>query len=163
VEDALQPAHELRLGDAQLGVGRRLALGERQGDPLQLLPELRRQPLLQLTDRRGMDVAQPVAARVVQRRRADLLEQLLDHGADPHDLRRLLHHLADGQLPVPVAVAVAPHRHRADRSSVGTHDDDLLRALVAVSGCGHAPHPASSPEEPDAWPPMGDPYPCRGR
>src|SRR3712207_4024816 len=92
VEDALQPADQLGLGDAQLGVRRGLALAERERDPLQLLAELRGQALLELADRGGVDVAQPVAAGVVQRGGADLLEQLLDHRADPHDLRRLLDH-----------------------------------------------------------------------
>jgi hypothetical protein len=74
VEHALQPAHQLGLGDPQLGVRRRLALGERQRDPLQLVAQLGRQALLELADRRRVDVAQPVAAGVVQRRGAHLLE-----------------------------------------------------------------------------------------
>ena len=113
VEDALQPADELGLGDPQLGVRRRLALGERQGDPLQLLAQLGGQALLELADRRRVDVAQPVAAGVVQGRGADLLEQLLDHRADPHDLGRLLDHVADATRPdrpssAPAACARAP-------------------------------------------------------
>ena len=49
-----------------------------------------RQAVLQLDDRPLVDLPQPLAAGLVERRRADLLEQLLDHAADPHDLRRLL-------------------------------------------------------------------------
>jgi hypothetical protein len=79
-----------------------------------------------------VDVAQPVAAGVVQRRRPDLLEQLLDHRADPHDLGRLLDHLADGGRPV--SVLALGHREGADRLPVGTHDDDLMGALRAVAG-----------------------------
>src|SRR5215207_3816913 len=44
MEQALQPANELRLGDPQLGVGRNGVLGERQGEPLQLVAQLGRQP-----------------------------------------------------------------------------------------------------------------------
>ena len=80
-----------------------------------------------------VDVAQPVAARLVEGRRPDLLEQLLDHRADPHDLGRLLDHLADVERAV-VAVVVLGHRHGADRLPVRPHDDDLLRTLAAVPG-----------------------------
>ena len=43
VEQTLQPADQLGLGDPQLGVGRGGVLAERQGDPFQLLDQLRGQ------------------------------------------------------------------------------------------------------------------------
>ena len=89
VEQPLEPADELGLRDAQLGLGRHLA-AERQRQPLQLLAQFGRQPLLELADRRLVDLAQPRPAGLVERRRADLFEQLLDHRADPHHLGRLL-------------------------------------------------------------------------
>src|SRR6478609_5465690 len=51
VEEALEPADQLRLRDPELGVGRYGVLGERQGEPLQLLDQLGREPGLQLLDR----------------------------------------------------------------------------------------------------------------
>ena len=48
----------------------------------------------ELLDRLLVDRLQPVAAGLVERRRPHLLEQLLDHRADPHDLRRRAHRLA---------------------------------------------------------------------
>jgi hypothetical protein len=89
-----------------------------------------------------VDVPQPVAAGVVQRRGPDLLEQLLDHRADPHDLRGLLDEVADGPAAVPVvvlAVAVRGHGHRAHRLTVRADHEDLLRALPARTWCRHAP------------------------
>ena len=50
VEQALQPADQLRLRDAQFGVGRDAVLGERQREPIELLAQLRRQPVLEFAD-----------------------------------------------------------------------------------------------------------------
>src|SRR5436309_3263135 len=83
--------------------------------PPQLLAEVGREALLELPDRGGVDVTQPVAAGVVQRGRAHLLEQLLDHRADPHDLGRLLDHVAEARRAVLADPAVLGHGHRADR------------------------------------------------
>ena len=47
----------------------------------------------ELVHRRLVDVPQPLAARLVERGRAHLVEQLLDHRADPHHLRGLLDRL----------------------------------------------------------------------
>ena len=56
VEQPLQPADQLGLGDPQLGVARRRVLAERQRDPLQLLDQLRGQALLELLDRGRVDL-----------------------------------------------------------------------------------------------------------
>ena len=103
----------------------------------------------------GVDLPQPVAAGVVQRRGPDLLEQLLDHRADPHDLGRLLDHVADVELPA-VVVRRLRHGQRADRLAVGTDDDDLLRAVrcripvhVMPPSC---PLPAELPNGPGGEP-----------
>ena len=98
VEQALQPAHQLGLGDPQLGVARYLVLGERQRQPLELVDELGREAVLEFLDRALVDLLQPGPALLVQWRRPDLLEQLPDHVADPHDLGRLLDHLGDRAL-----------------------------------------------------------------
>ena len=45
VEQALQPADQLGLGDPQLGLARRVVLGERQREPLELLDQFGGQPL----------------------------------------------------------------------------------------------------------------------
>ena len=88
VEQPLQPADELRLGDADLRFGRDLAVLERQGQHLQLLLQIRRQRVGQLGDRALVDLRQPLSARLVERRRPNLLEQRLHHRTDPHHLGR---------------------------------------------------------------------------
>ena len=66
VEQALEPADQLGLGDPQLGLGRDRVVGERQRDPLQLVDQLGRQALLELLDRAGVDLLEPDPARLVQ-------------------------------------------------------------------------------------------------
>ena len=51
------------------------------------------QAVAQLLDRRLVDLAQAGPAGVVERGVPDLVEQLLEHGADPHDLGRMLDRL----------------------------------------------------------------------
>ena len=93
VEQSLQPADQLSLGDPQLGVGGRRLVGERQRDPLELVHQFRREPVLQLRDRGLVDGLQPLPAGLVQRSRLHLVQQLPDHVADPHHLCRLLDHV----------------------------------------------------------------------
>lgn len=107
VEQPFQPADQLGLGDSQLGIGGHRVLGERQGQPLEFLAQLGRQAVLQLADRGAVDVAEAVAAGVVQRRGLDLLQQLFDHGADPHHLRGLFDQVGDGFV---VVVRAAGHQ-----------------------------------------------------
>jgi len=85
MEQSFEPADELGLCDAQLGVQRRL-IAEWQGDSLKLFDQLRSQTRLQLADRAPVDLGEASASGLVQRCCAHLLEQLLDHGFDPHDL-----------------------------------------------------------------------------
>jgi hypothetical protein len=94
VEQALEPADELGLGDAQLGVAGRGGLAERDGHPLQLGAQVGRERGSHLLHRAVVDLLEPLAGRAVEVGLAHLVEQLLDHGADPHDLGRLLHRLA---------------------------------------------------------------------
>ncbi len=98
VEQPFQPADQLRLGDAQLGVRRLGALVERQGEAIEFLAQFRCQTLFELPDAGGVDLAQPVAAGVVERCGAHFLEQLFDHGADPHHLGGLLDQVGQGAL-----------------------------------------------------------------
>ena len=87
-----------------------------------------------------MDLGEPPPRGLVERRRAHLLQQLLDHRADPHHLGRLLDQVGDrplaGVVVVGRAVAVgARHapRQDADRVAVGPeHDDLVLRLLTHV-------------------------------
>ena len=95
VEEALEPADELGLGDPQLGLGGDGVVGEGQRQAFELLDELRGEPRLQLGERAPVDVAQPDPGGLVEGRGAHLLEELLDHRADPHDLRGLLDQLGD--------------------------------------------------------------------
>ena len=107
VEQPLQPADQLGLGDAQFGVRRRGVLVERQGEAVELLAQFRRQALFEFADAGRVDLAQAVAAGLVERRGAHLLEELLDHGADAHHLGGLLHQIGQGAL-VGVVLALPP-------------------------------------------------------
>ena len=98
VEQTLEPADELRLGDADLPFRRHLAVAERQGQHLQLLLEVRGQGVGQLGDGALVDLGQPLPARFVERGGPHLLEQRLDHRADPHDLGRRGHRVASELL-----------------------------------------------------------------
>ena len=60
---------------------------------LKLLDKLGREPVLKFLDGVLVDLLQPRPALLVKRCGLNLLEQLPDHGADPHDLGRLLDHL----------------------------------------------------------------------
>jgi hypothetical protein len=122
VEQALQPADELGLGDAEFCLARRFVLGERQGQPFELLGKLRGQARLQFLHRPLVNLPQPYPALLVQRGGADLLEKLPDHAADPHDLGGLFDHVSERSFPL----LVVP----ADGHAVRAHDDH--------SACGHS-------------------------
>src|SRR5579875_3006272 len=125
VEEALEPAHELRLRDPQFGIARDGVLGERQRDPFELFAQLRREAGRELLDRAAVDLAEPGAAGVVEWSRADLFEQLLDHRADPHHLRRLLDHVGKrAGLLGGVGLGVRGLRLADDWRSVGADSDD---------------------------------------
>jgi len=113
VEEPLQPADELRLGDAELGLARRLLLGERPRDPAQLLGQVRGEPLGQLAHGDVVDLAHPRPAGLVEGGEARLLEQLPDHRADPHHLGRARHRL--GLL----LLAGGTDHHHAGRALLG--------------------------------------------
>jgi len=68
VEQAFQPADELRLRDAELGLARYVTGLERQRQALQLLDQLRLRARLELDDGAAVDLGQPLAPRLVQRR-----------------------------------------------------------------------------------------------
>ncbi len=79
-------------------------VGEGQGEAFELVAQLGGEALLELVDRRLVDLLQPVAAGVVERCGAHFLEELFDHRADAHDLGRLLHHVGHRLRAVPVRV-----------------------------------------------------------
>jgi hypothetical protein len=56
VEQTLEPADQLRLGDPQLGVGRHRVFGKRKGESFQLVDQLWSEPVLELLDRRPVDL-----------------------------------------------------------------------------------------------------------
>jgi hypothetical protein len=135
VEQPFQPADQLRLGDAQLGVRRHGTLGERQGEAIEFVAQFRRQTVLELADAGGVDLAQPVAAGFVERCRAHFLEQLLDHGADAHHLGGLLDQVGQGAL---IRVVVA-HRHEARIAAPDDLDAFEIRVIVAGTQSSHHP------------------------
>ena len=120
VEEALEPAHELRLGDPQLGLARRVArrtagpAGRARRGGRATAPPPARAPSL-------VDVPEPLAAGLVERGRAHLVEQLLDHRADPHHLRRLL-----DRLGVDLGCVGPDPRRRASITSVGWSVSSLM-------------------------------------
>ena len=92
-----------------------------------------------------MDLGQTGTTRLIQRRAADLLEQLLDHGPDAHDLGRLLDQVG-GVADLIVVARCFGHPH----AFLGDHDDTLR--LVVVGGARllilawvHDSYPAPSP------------------
>ena len=92
-----------------------------------------------------MDLGEPGPARLVERGVAHLLEQLLDHRADPHDLGRLLDEVRR------VGGAVAVLGVGRDAHAVLRHDDDALLVGVSLVGgrsCSSGVMPFILPHEP---------------
>ena len=128
VEEAFEPADELRLRDAELSVRRGL-LAEGKRDALELVGELGGEAVLELLDGAPVDLGQAHPTRLVERGVADLLEQLLDHRPDAHDLGRLLDEVSRvGRVVVVRRVGRHPH------PVLGHNDDALL--LLGVLGLG---------------------------
>ncbi|CAB4957960.1 unannotated protein [freshwater metagenome] len=123
MEQPLEPAHELGLSDAQLGLSGGDIVGEGQRDALELVDELRGESGFELGYRAGMNLLESLPGLLVERRRLHLVEQLLHHAADAHHLGRLLDHLSEGACGV-IAIA-AGGGQRADRLPVGTHDEHV--------------------------------------
>src|SRR4051812_35531364 len=150
VEEPLEPADELGLRDPELGVRRRGVLGEGQRESLELLDQLRGEAALELLDRRPVDLLEPVAAGVVERSRLHLFEELPDHAADAHHLRRLLDQVGELAEVVRVLVATLGLTHGLGGHGDGLavradHDDVLLTGLLLAhaatlqtGGCGQA-------------------------
>jgi len=126
VEQPLQPAHQLCLRDAQLRLARRV-VGERQRQAFQLVTQLRGQPVLQFGDRAPVDLPEPLPARLVQRSGPYLLQQLFDHAADPHDLRRLLDQLR--RIVRLVLRRLLGDVDGTDGPAVRSHDEDGPRVI----------------------------------
>ena len=76
-----------------------------------------------------MDLFQPRPALLVERGYTHLLEQLLDHAADPHDLGRLFDHVGDGWLGL---VVVRPTGRTGHGDPVRAHDDNLRLVLLVL-------------------------------
>src|SRR5271157_6382514 len=146
VEQALQPADQLGLRDPQLGIRWRRILAERQRQPLELIPQLRGQPLFELPDAGRVDLAQPVTAGVVQRGGAHLLEQLLDHRADPHHLGRLLDKVGHRGLVVGGVLLAA-----GTAGAVDDLDVVVVGAGTHVLTCSPQLAPGVAPGVPAGW------------
>lgn len=128
VEQALQPPDELGLGHPQLALGGHLVRTERRGHPGQLGLQVRRQALGQFGDRSVVDLPQPGPRRLVEGCLAHLFEELLDHGADAHDLGRPLHGLVltVGAVSVGAGRRRWLHDHQVGRGrSFGSHAPSL--------------------------------------
>ena len=158
VEEAFEPADQLGVGDAQLGVTRG-GVAERQGDAVELVHQLGGEPVLELLDRTMVNVGQASSPGLVEWGVAHLLEQLLDHRADAHDLGRLLDQVgrvgllatsarapcvsvAVAVVGVTIGVVLAVGSVRHPHAVLGDDDDaPLIGLLVRVRG--HVVHPAS--------------------
>jgi hypothetical protein len=95
VEETFEPADQLGLGNPNFRVRRGFVLGERQMDPFELPDELRSQPVLELPDRAFVDGREATPRGIIQRSGLDLFQELLHHGADPHDLGGLVHQVLE--------------------------------------------------------------------
>src|ERR671919_579296 len=84
VEQSLEPAKKLRLGNAYLRLAGRVV--QRPHEGAQLLLEIGRQRVLQLVDRGPIYLGQAVPTGVIDPAPADLLDQLSDHRGDPEQL-----------------------------------------------------------------------------
>ena len=103
-------------------------------------------PVLELLDRRLVDLGEPGAAGLVERRRLHLLEQLADHAADAHDLGGLLDEVGDVALGVllgpsssaagPPATAIPSGPSTTTRGSVRRWSADAAVGVLV----GHGPH-----------------------
>src|SRR5271163_152047 len=99
VEESFEPADELRLCDAQLGIARRF-VPEGWRHTLELGHQIGREHLREVTNGLLVDLAQPHPTLLVERCRPHLVEQGLDHGADAQDLGGLVHRFGLALLPL---------------------------------------------------------------
>src|SRR5580658_7834148 len=127
VEQALQPSDELGLGDPQLGLGRRRVGVESDGHAVELGHQVGGEPARELAQRLLVDLAEADPACLVQRGLTDLVEQLLDHRADPHDLGRLPDRLAGELVLEPAGRDHLVGRDRVERAL-------LLRTVLRWHG-----------------------------
>ena len=67
MKQSFEPADQLGLRDAQLGVRWLGVFVERQGQAIEFLAQLRGQTVFEFPDAGGVDLAQPLAAGVVER------------------------------------------------------------------------------------------------
>ena len=149
VEQPLEPADELGLRDPQFGVGRNRVVAEGQGEPFEFVAQFGGEALFELADRGLVDLLEPGAAGVVERCGPDLLEQLLDHGADAHDLGRLLDHVGQRRPAVAFGVrggsapsgSVAAAARGWPGLTVGTDHDDVFILRVRHDSIMSLPAP----------------------
>jgi Family of unknown function (DUF5317) len=87
VEQPLQPAEELGLGDAELGLALRTFQGFHYR--VEFFAEVRRQRFPQLSNGGPIHVGQTVPALLIERNLPDLFDDLPDHRGDPKELGRL--------------------------------------------------------------------------
>ena len=92
MEQALEPSHELRLGDPDLGVARNTRHRRRQRGKLVL--QVGREHVGELAHRSLVDLPQPDPPGFIQGGGPRLLKELADHACDPEQLRRLRDSLA---------------------------------------------------------------------
>src|SRR5699024_6257674 len=104
----------------------------------------------QFVERLLVDLAEPVAAGLVERCGTHLVEQLFDHGPDAHDLRGFLDIVRHGILLLRRLVLSGVGRG-ATWGTVRTDDRDTLRlaafrgAACSVPRFAHGPTIASPP------------------
>jgi hypothetical protein len=131
VEEPFQPADELRLRHAQFGIARRVPLLERKGQPIEFVDEFRGETGLQLDDRTPVDLGQALPGLLVQGRGLHLVQQLLDHAADAHDLGRLLDQAGRVVLAAALGFGLVD-LDRAQGAAVRPDHHDRARRIRAV-------------------------------
>ena len=139
-------------------------VGERQVEPVEFVHQLRGQPVLEFLDGALVDFGQPGPGRVIQRRALHLVQQLLDHGADAHDLGRLVHQVGHAgaavaqlrhparRIPMPAGGRGAPRGGDAARSRLNTL---ALSSQTVGRGVRLLSHTASLSRRPPTVPGSG--------
>ena len=89
MEEPFEPTDELGLCDPLLR-SRRGTVGriERQVEAFEFLDEVLRQAVFEFVDGAAMDLGETFASLLIEFGAADFFEELLDHGAAAHHLRR---------------------------------------------------------------------------
>src|SRR5207237_7353654 len=127
MEEAFEPADELGLRDSELGFGRHRIL-DRGRERRELLAEIAGENVGELAHRPAVDLGEPLAPRLIERRLPRLVEEFSDHARDPKELRGLGDRLGSRRrslLGLRVDRDRLDHAWRRDLTGVWVHPANL--------------------------------------